>query len=94
MNKNFLKSILLSGLILFPAMLAAQETDGGVAFKRWENTLEAGLNTNFSESSPYAVADFSIGLKYWFNDRWVSDSMPPVSLHTVFWTGRSLFLQS
>ena len=70
MNKNFLKSILLSGLILFPAMLAAQEKDGGVAFKRWENTLEAGLNTNFSESATYAVAEFSIGLKYWFNDRW------------------------
>lgn len=70
MNKSFLKSIILSGLILFPAMLAAQEKDGGVAFKRWENTLEAGLNTNFSESAPYGVAEFSIGLKYWFNDRW------------------------
>ena len=38
--------------------------------RKWEGVMEANLNGNFSTSSRYYVAEYTIGMKYCLAERW------------------------
>lgn len=64
-----MKKVLLSILCVFLSSFSLMAQDAAVedaGFKKWENTLEASLNSNYSN---YTLSEYSIGLKYWFNEK-------------------------
>lgn len=66
---SVMKKVLLSILCVFLSSFSLMAQDAAVedaGFKKWENILEASLNSNYSN---YTLSEYSIGLKYWFNEK-------------------------